>query len=175
MSITFTDGIVGVGAPDMEVWMQTRSENYGAGGDEYIEVTPITSTALLSTATTFMEKIGELKKDSINIKGDAGDTAEGNTVGTIVLNKSFELTFNIMNLTVANINGLEAIDGQAVDLLIIDSSGDASARKVIIAYNVIFNYTEDLKSGQLQEIPVKFTKKALTLSDVRKITQYPTS
>ena len=183
MSLSFTNGTTGVNAHDMVVYMQERDDDYSATaastGSSYLEDaiadSGLTLTALTYITGTAMEEIGELRKDSISIKTDSNDSVDLNVSGTMVLNKTFTLGFNIANVTSVNIAGLEAADGKSVDLLIIERESGTDERKVFVAYDVIYNYKEDLTSGTLQEIPVEFTKVVPRVSDVRKVRVYPTS
>lgn len=62
--------------------------------------------------TDYLTHLGEMRRDSINLSIDDGDSVEGNEVGKLVLSKNCKFEAELINATPENINELLAWDGK---------------------------------------------------------------
>ena len=109
--------------------------------------------------------IGVMTKDSINPKIEDGLSVDLNISGTKVLDKTATFSFSLMNLVVDNILQLEALDKKKVEFLLLSSDKE----QLYIFKPIVFNYSEDFKSGQVSTLPITLIKKIIDVEDFREV------
>jgi hypothetical protein len=131
------------------------------------------STAYIDAAIALMSEFGECRDDSISVTGEDGETIQGNVVGNIVINKACSFSAELINSTPDNIDAIEALDGVAVSVLLVekDSHMDGATEKklAIIIKNKNLSYTENITGGDTGRGTISLSSSPRKIDDFRTI------
>lgn len=94
-------------APDFSASIQDTIA-YSSTNNQFYPATSGKVDDMLST----MRNIGDMRKDSIDVTSEKGDTIMSNESGEVVINKKCSFSAELINCTPENINALELCDGQ---------------------------------------------------------------
>jgi len=109
------------------------------------------NTDAVEDAIYDMPELGECRNDSISVTGEDGESIDGNVAGNIVINKNCTMTAELINFTPANIEALEALDGTAVSVMLVEKDShidnDIEDKTVVIIRNKNLSYSENITGG----------------------------
>jgi len=168
-----TSGTEGILQKDWEVHVSLHATSASAITTFKGSKTKINADAIITAmgASGNGGELGECRADSIESALADGDKVTGNKSGEITLNKAGSFTAELMNMTPANIACLEALDGQACDILMkeVDTHG-STMKTIILIENHVISYAESIKQQATGTITVarKVARASAwrTLSDV---------
>lgn len=130
-------------------------------------------TDYIDAAIALMSEFGECRDDSITVTGEDGEAIEGNVVGNLVINKACSFSAELINSTPDNIDAIEALDGVAVSVLLIekDSHMDGVTEKklAIIIKNKNLSYTENITGGDTGRGTISLSSSPRKIDDFRTI------
>lgn len=169
--MALTTGTTGVKQKDYRVYIaEAATSGLPAAIAAYIASNTKT---LLNVATNLMAEVGELRKDSIDLGLDNGDSVEGNTLGEIVMNKQGSFSAELLNTTADNIAALEALDGVSCAVIIVEKDthlvGGNTCKTCYVLNNLVMNYTEKVTGGDIARSTITISRKTPTASSFRHI------
>jgi hypothetical protein len=105
--------------------------------------------------------VGQCTADSINNTYEGETQVRLNRSGDIDVNSMGTMSFNIAHLKVDNINELQSHDKKTFDVCLesIGTAEGASTKRYMIVRDVIMNYQQNFGGGDVETLPVVFTKK----------------
>lgn len=167
--MALTPGTTGVKQKDYRVYLALASTTGLQNAiTEYLGANTKTK---MTAITGLMKEVGELRKDSIDLALDNGDSVEGNTVGEIVMNKQGSFTAELLNTTAENIAALEALDGASCAVVIEEKDthlvGAATCKTTYLLNNLVVNYTEKVTGGDIARSTISINRKTPTASSFR--------
>lgn len=157
---------------------------------EYVKTTSAASLTWLSdllgiqTGTTPVDvfyEIGELRRDSITQSLSQGNTVEGNNVGTVVIDKSGELNFEVINLSEDVMAQFDELDRTTICVLKVyegrlNSAGDAWVEgyeaEAEFYPDYKFNYNESLTGGEVGMLPINIKKEVESIDGYNLLLPY---
>lgn len=169
MALTY--GTSGIKNKSYRVYL-AEADTYGLDA-ELDAIIGAPDTGSLDAAITLMSEFGECRDDSITVVGEDGETIQGNVVGNIVINKACSFSAELINSTPDNIDAIEALDGIAVSVLLVekDSHMDGVTEKklAIIIKNKNLSYTENITGGDTGRGTISLSSSPRKIDDFRTI------
>lgn len=169
--MALSTGTAGVVQKDYQVYIAAEDESELQAAIATYLSSP--SKANANAVIAIMKEVGELRKDSIDMSLEDGDTVEGNTVGELVMNKQGEFVAELINTTADNIAALEALDRKSCTIVMREKDshviGAADIKTVILINKIALKYSEKITGGDIARSTITLSKKTPTASAYRHI------
>lgn len=166
MALTY--GTDGIKQKDYRVYVEkTAGSGVIAAVTTYLG---LKNKANLNALIATLDELGECRADSIDLGIADGDSIEGNVLGKIVLSKTGTFTAELINATPANIAGLEALDGNACTILMVERDIHGGGFKTcILMHNFNLSYSEKATGGDSIRSTINIEKSVPDASSFRSI------
>jgi hypothetical protein len=125
--------------------------------------TPADAAAWTALLATFTE-VGYVQRPSLTAGFEKGDVEELDDASELVLGYNFELSFKALQTEAAAISEFEALQGDALDIMLYNEN----AERAVVYQNVIANVFDTIVGGETDAFNFSITKRnAAAITDVR--------